>query len=72
MDDDGNRRLSFEEFSKGLRDVGIMLQKEQEYELFRFFDRDGEGTIDFEEFLRTMQVCELPHVSVTLTIFSLN
>ena len=56
MDDDGSKSLSFEEFSKGIKDVGVSLSKEQEYELFRLFDKDGQGTINFDEFLRTVQV----------------
>ncbi|RUS80802.1 hypothetical protein EGW08_011423 [Elysia chlorotica] len=55
MDDDGSKSLSFEEFSKGIREVGVNMSKEQEYELFRVFDRDGQGTINFDEFLRTLQ-----------------
>lgn len=55
MDDDGSKTLSFEEFSKGIRDVGVHMTNDQEYALFREFDRDGQGTINFDEFLRTIQ-----------------
>ncbi|XP_005102401.2 calcyphosin-like protein [Aplysia californica] len=55
MDDDGSKTLSFDEFKKGIRDVGVNLSQEKEYELFRQFDRDGQGTINFDEFLRTVQ-----------------
>ena len=56
MDDDYSKSLSFDEFRKGIREVGCRLTQEQEMELFRQFDRDGQGTINFEEFLRTIQV----------------
>jgi len=55
MDDDYSKSLSFDEFRKGIREVGCRLTQEQEMELFRQFDRDGQGTINFEEFLRTIQ-----------------
>ncbi|BFZ17040.1 hypothetical protein BsWGS_20079 [Bradybaena similaris] len=55
MDDDENKKLSFDEFTKGIREVGVVLQKEQELELFKLFDRNGEGTVDFDEFLRAVQ-----------------
>ncbi|CAG5115426.1 unnamed protein product [Candidula unifasciata] len=51
-------KLSFDEFSKGIREVGVVLQKEQEQELFKLFDRNGEGTVDFDEFIRAVQVCD--------------
>ncbi|GFN98440.1 calcyphosin-like protein [Plakobranchus ocellatus] len=55
MDDDRSKSLSFDEFSKGIREVGVHLKKDQEIELFRLFDRDNQGTIDFDEFLRAIQ-----------------
>ncbi|CAG5115424.1 unnamed protein product [Candidula unifasciata] len=55
MDDDQNKKLSFDEFSKGIREVGVVLQKEQEWELFNLIDTNGEGTVDFDEFLRAVQ-----------------
>jgi len=55
MDDDGSKTLSFEEFSKGVRDVGCQLTKDEELQLFSEFDRDQLGTINFDEFLRTIQ-----------------
>lgn len=56
MDDDNSRTLDFKEFMKGLSDYAVMMDKEEAQELFRMFDRDGSGTIDFDEFLITLRV----------------
>lgn len=56
MDDDNNRSLDMKEFLKGLNDYGILIEKQEAMDLFRLFDRDGNGTIDFDEFLITLRV----------------
>lgn len=56
MDDDSSRSLDFKEFMKGLNDYGVLMEKQEAAALFQQFDRDGSGTIDFEEFLITLRV----------------
>lgn len=56
MDDDNSRTLDFKEFVKGLNDYAMMIDKEEAQEIFRIFDKDGSGTIDFDEFLVTLRV----------------
>lgn len=56
MDDDGSRSLDIKEFKKGLHDYGIHnLEPDQIQELFGSLDKDGSGTIDFDEFLRALR-----------------
>ncbi len=57
MDDDGNRSLDFNEFKKGLSDYGVDLEHGDERKIFEAFDKDGSGTIDFDEFLINLRVC---------------
>ncbi len=55
LDDDSSRSLSLSEFAKALTDFRITQLSGQEVErVFSFFDRDGDGRIDYDEFLRTM------------------
>lgn len=56
MDDNNNRSLDFKEFIKGLNDYGVLMEKDEATALFQQFDRDGSGTIDFDEFLITLRV----------------
>ncbi|XP_014241875.1 calcyphosin-like protein isoform X1 [Cimex lectularius] len=51
MDDDGNKTLSFEEFSKGVKEAGLNLDGESMKELFDRFDKDGSGSITLDEML---------------------
>jgi len=51
MDDDGNRTLDFNEFKKGLRDYGLILEPKEVKETFEAFDKDKSGNLDFDEFL---------------------
>jgi len=41
-----------QEFKKACRDFRIGLEDKDAERLFRIFDRDRSGTIDYEEFLR--------------------
>lgn len=56
MDDDNNRTLDFKEFLKGLHDYAVLIDKEEAEEIFKIFDKDRSGTIDFDEFLLTLRV----------------
>ncbi|KAK4475959.1 hypothetical protein MN116_001197 [Schistosoma mekongi] len=55
MDDDGSKSLSKEEFKKGCHDFGCNLTPEEVDELFKRLDKDGSGTIVFDEFLRALR-----------------
>ena len=56
MDDNGNHQLDLDDFRWGFIDYGFNLSKEEAEELFKRFDRDQSGTIDFDEFLRFLKV----------------
>lgn len=56
MDDDGSRSIDLREFTKGMQDYGLMLEKEEIQDLFCRFDQDGSGTVDFDEFLKNLRV----------------
>jgi len=44
------------ELQWGLKDFGIHLDEEQAKTILSHFDRDGSGTVDFNEFLRALRV----------------
>ena len=56
MDDDGNRTIDFKEFKKGIADYGLDIEDGEVRTMFTSFDRDGGGTIDFDEFLVSLRV----------------
>lgn len=59
MDDDKNRKLSMEEFQKGVNEYGLNFTKAEIEQLFRQMDTNQSGTVDFEEFLRRLRVCAI-------------
>ena len=52
MDDDGSKSLSLLEFKKALLEFKLNLTEVDIRALFEYFDRDENGTIDFEEFVQ--------------------
>ena len=47
----GNRKLDPEELGIGMRERGIDLTKAELAALLKYFDKDGDGNINFDEFL---------------------
>lgn len=56
MDDNGNKCLDVDDFRWGLMDYGISITKDEAQEVLNHFDRDKNGTVNFDEFLRTLKV----------------
>lgn len=56
MDDDGSHSLNLEEFTKGIRETGLSLNEEETQKLFKAFDKDGGGSVNYEEFLVAIRV----------------
>ena len=48
-------KLDKNEFSEGLKDYGVEVSNAEMEELFRYFDRDGDGTVSLEEFFRSIK-----------------
>lgn len=48
---DGKNKLLREDFVQWFKELGILLQKSELDTLISYFDKDGEGYCDFEEFL---------------------
>jgi len=55
LDDNRNRQIEKKELQWGLKDFDIHLSEEQIDVLVKHFDRDGSGTVDFDEFLRALR-----------------
>ena len=56
MDDNGNHMLDVDDFRWGLKDYGISITKEEAAMVLDHFDRDKNGQVDFNEFLRALRV----------------
>jgi Ca2+-binding EF-hand superfamily protein len=55
MDDDNSKSLSKYEFGKAMSDYMLGFSPNEVSALFNYFDVDGSGTIDYNEFLRAIQ-----------------
>ena len=55
MDDDGSHTLSLPEFIKACKDFRVSISEENVPTLFTTFDTNGDGTIDFNEFLSVIR-----------------
>ena len=56
MDDDNSKSLSLAEFRKGMRETVPGITDSDITSLFRVFDRHGDGSIDYDEFVVTLAV----------------
>jgi Ca2+-binding EF-hand superfamily protein len=55
MDDDNSKNLNKYEFGKAVSDYMLGFTPAETNSLFAYFDVDGSGTIDYNEFLRAIQ-----------------
>jgi Ca2+-binding EF-hand superfamily protein len=55
MDENNSKTLDVDDFRWGLKDYGITITKEEATQVLEHFDRDRNGTVDFNEFLRAMK-----------------
>lgn len=55
LDDNRNRQVDLNELLWGLKDFGIHLDETQAKCVLAKFDRDGSGSVSFDEFIRTLR-----------------
>ena len=56
MDENGNKKLDVDDFRWGLMDYGVSVTKEEANEILNHFDKNGDGVVNFDEFLVTLRV----------------
>jgi Ca2+-binding EF-hand superfamily protein len=54
FDDNNSSTLDLDEFTKAIKDYGVDIEDVDIANLFKTMDLDGNGQIDFNEFLRTI------------------
>eukprot|EP00117_Sycon_ciliatum_P045969 scpid93001/ scgid32982/ Calcyphosin-like protein len=54
MDDNNSRSLDIYEFTKAVNDYMLGFSQGEVKQLFQFFDVDGSGAVDYDEFLRAL------------------
>jgi Ca2+-binding EF-hand superfamily protein len=59
IDDDNSKTLNVAEFTKAMRETGLNFSPDEILSLFKYFDADRSGSIDFEEFLQKLRVRSL-------------
>lgn len=55
-DDSGNKLIDIDEFRKAVHDFGLNFSKADVDTMFKAFDKDSSGSIDFNEFLEKLRV----------------
>eukprot|EP00758_Cryptobia_borreli_P003453 Tbor_TRINITY_DN3754_c0_g1::TRINITY_DN3754_c0_g1_i1::g.2398::m.2398 len=55
MDDDGNQKLTKEEFSTGMKKIGINLSTDEVKAVWAYFDRNADGEITTTEFITALR-----------------
>ena len=55
-DDDGSKRLTFQEFRNGVSDYGVQMSESDLRLCFTNMDTSGDGSVDYEEFLSRLRV----------------
>ena len=53
---DGNHKIDQEEFWSGLCEIQIRISKQEAQQLMSLFDTDGDGYVNFDEFLVGIRV----------------
>ncbi len=68
MDDDNSKTINLVEFKKAMKECSLSLTEQQLNSLFTTFDRDRNGSIDFDEFLVGIRVSATSCFSVHLCL----
>ena len=55
LDDDNSQTIDFEAFEKSAQDFRFGISFEELQKLFEFFDKEGKGRIDYDEFIRIIR-----------------
>lgn len=55
IDDDDSKRLSFNEFTKCIKDFRLEFKEDEIKKIFASFDRNRDGELDYDEFLRAIR-----------------
>ena len=56
MDDDNSKSLNYVEFNSALKDFRMGLDQDDSKRLFNAFDKQRNGIVDYDEFLRVVRV----------------
>lgn len=54
MDDDNDKSISYKEFTKAMKDYKVDLNDQETRAVFNYFDADGSGKVEIDEFVRSL------------------